>query len=117
MNYLVRSSELDEYVNLIYARGPVDSLYISYYQPFKEVPDPPSMLLPEKILDYDPTQVVAIHYSDTLPMMFPKEGIYLCSVDRKIKDGFTFLNLGSTYPRMTNPETMIDPLAYLAITG
>jgi GWxTD domain-containing protein len=105
---------IDQYVNLVYARGPVDSLFISYYKPFNEVPDPPSMLLPEKTLDYGPEQTVALHYSDTLPMMFPKEGIYLCSIDRKTTDGYTFLNLGSTYPRMTAPETMIDPLIYLA---
>jgi GWxTD domain-containing protein len=105
---------IDEYVNLIYSRGQVDSLFISFYRPFKEVPDPPSMLLPEKTLDYDPQKVVAIHYSDSLPMMFPKEGIYLCSIDRNIKDGFTFLNLGSTFPKLTTPEVMIEPLVYLA---
>jgi GWxTD domain-containing protein len=105
---------LDEYVNLVYSRGPIDSIFISFYKPFREVPDPPSMALPEKTLDYDPQKVVALHYSDTLPMMFPKEGIYLCSIDRKTKDGFTFLNLGATFPRMTSPETMIEPLVYLA---
>jgi GWxTD domain-containing protein len=104
---------IDEYVNLLYSRGHVDSLYISFYKPFREVPDPPSMLLPEKTLDYDPLQVAAIPYSDSLPMMFPKEGIYLCSIDRNIKDGFTFLNLGSTYPKVTTPEKMIEPLIYL----
>jgi hypothetical protein len=105
---------IDEYVNLVYSRGHVDSLFISFYKPFREAPDPPSMLLPEKTLDYDPQQVVALPYSDSLPMMFPKEGIYLCSVDRNIKDGFTFLNLGSTYPKVTTPEGMIEPLVYLA---
>lgn len=105
---------IDEYVNLVYSRGHVDSLFISYYKPFKEIPDPPSMLLPEKTLDYEPKQVVALPYSDTLPMMFPKEGIYLCSIERNIKDGFTFLNLGDTYPKLTAPEVMIEPLAYLA---
>jgi len=105
---------IDEYINLVYSRGHIDSLFISFYKPFREVPDPPSMLLPEKTLDYDPQQVVAIPYSDSLPMMFPKEGIYLCSVDRNIKDGFTFLNLGSTYPKLTTPEGMIEPLVYLA---
>jgi GWxTD domain-containing protein len=104
---------IDEYVNLLYSRGHIDSLFISYYKPFREVPDPPSMLLPEKTLDYDPLQVAAIPYSDSLPMMFPKEGIYLCSIDRNIKDGFTFLNLGSTYPKVTTPERMIEPLIYL----
>jgi GWxTD domain-containing protein len=105
---------LDEYVNLIYSRGRIDSLFISYYKPFREVPDPPSMLLPEKTLDYEPIKMAALPYSDTLPMMFPKEGIYLCSIDRNIKDGFTFLNLGATYPRLTNPTVMLEPLAYLA---
>ena len=104
----------DEYINLVYSRGHVDSLFISFYKAFKEVPDPPSMLLPEKTLDYDPIKVVAVAYSDTLPMMFPKEGVYLCSVDRNIKDGFTFLNLGATFPKLTTPEVMIEPLAYLA---
>jgi GWxTD domain-containing protein len=105
---------LDEYINLIYSRGHIDSLYISFYKPFREVPDPPSMLLPEKTLDYDPLKIVALPYSDSLPMMFPKEGIYLCSTDRNIKDGFTFLNFGPTYPRLTTPEGMIEPLAFLA---
>ena len=59
-------------------------------------------------------RLLHIPYSDTLPMMFPKEGIYLCSVGRDIKEGFTFLNFGATYPSMTTPEVMIEPLAYLA---
>lgn len=105
---------VNEYINLVYTRGHVDSLFVSFYKPFREIPDPPSMLLPEKTLDYEPQQVVALPYSDTLPMMFPKEGIYLCSVSRNIKDGFTLLNLGSTYPKLTTPEVMIEPLAYLA---
>jgi len=105
---------LDEYINLVYSRGHVDSLFISFYKPLREVPDPPSMLLPEKVLDYEPLQTVALPYSDTLPMMFPKEGIYLCSIDRNVKEGFTFLNFGSTYPKLTQPDVMIEPLAYLA---
>lgn len=104
----------NEYVNLIYMRGPADSLYISYYPPFAPVPDPPSMLLPEKTLDYDPDTVFVIPYSAGEPLMFPDQGIYLCSVNPKLKDGFTFLNLGQEYPSMTSPETMIEPLAYLA---
>ena len=72
------------------------------------------MLLPEKTLDYAPEKIVALAYSDTLPLMFPREGIYLCSVDRKVADGYTFLNMGISYPSMNRPETMIEPLAYLA---
>lgn len=106
--------KVDEYVNLLYSRGAIDSLFISYYKPFKEVPDPPSMILPEKTLDYPPETVVALRYADTLPMMFPREGIYHCTVSRKAKDGYTFFNLGSTYPSMRSPDAMVEPLAYLA---
>lgn len=105
---------INEYVNLIYTRGPVDSLFISFYKPFTEVPDPPSMILPEKTLDYEPDKVVAIHYSDTLPIMFPRKGIYLCSTSREIRAGYTFMNFGTSFPAMTSPEIMIEPLIYLA---
>jgi len=103
---------VNEYVNLLYQRMPIDSLYISFYKPFREVPDPPSMLLPEKVLDYEPDTTIALSYSDTLPIMFPKEGIFLCTVGRDIKEGFTFCNFGVTFPAMTTPERMIEPLIY-----
>jgi GWxTD domain-containing protein len=105
---------VNEYVNLLYTRGPLDSIYIAYYKPFRILPDPPSLLLPEKILDYEPERVVALPYSDTMPMMFPREGIYFCSVKRDINEGFTFFNMGNTFPNMNSPEVMIEPLGYLA---
>jgi GWxTD domain-containing protein len=105
---------INEYVNLVYTRGPLDSLFVSYYKPFHEIPYPPSVLLPAKTVDYEPDRVAAIPYSDTVPMMFPREGIYLCSASRENKEGFTFLNFGNKYPSMTTPEAMIEPLAYLA---
>jgi GWxTD domain-containing protein len=106
--------KVDEYINLLYSRSHIDSLFISYFRPVKEVPDPPSMVLPEKIIDYEPDRIIALPYSDTLPMMLPREGVYHCTAGRDKKEGYTFLNLGSTYPAMNSPEVMIEPLAYLA---
>jgi GWxTD domain-containing protein len=106
--------KIDEYINLLFSRSHIDSLFIHYYKPFTEVPDPPSMMLPEKVLDYAPEKVIALHYSDTMPIMFPREGIYHCTTSRDIKEGYTFMNLGATYPTMKAPEVMMDPLAYLA---
>lgn len=104
---------INEFVNLVYLRGPADTLYVSYYKPYREVPDPPSMILPEKSIDYEPDTIISIPYSDTLPLMFPKEGIYLCRINKESKEGFTFLNLGATHPEMNMPEAMIEPLIYL----
>ncbi len=104
---------INEYVNLVYLRGFIDSLYISYYKPYTYIPYPPSMLLPEKTIDYGPDTIIAIPYSDTLPLMFPREGIYHLTAGRDIPEGFTFCNLGTAFPNMTNPGVMIEPLAYL----
>jgi GWxTD domain-containing protein len=105
---------VNEYVNVVYLKTGIDSLYISYFRPVKDIPDPPSMMLPETTPGSKPDQLVAIKYSDTIPMMLPREGIYHFSVRRGIKEGFTLFNLGASFPAMTTPEAMIEPLAYLA---
>jgi GWxTD domain-containing protein len=104
----------DEYVNLLYLRRPLDSIYVSFYKQFTAIPDPPSMLLPEKTIDYDPDTIIALPYSDTMPVMFPREGIYLLTTEKDIREGYTFLNFGNTFPALNTPEEMIKPLAYLA---
>ncbi len=105
---------VNEYVNLIYPVKSIDSLFISYYKPLKEIPYPPALLLPEKTIDYPADTVIAMQYSDTMSIMFPEEGVYLCSVDRNSDEGYTFFNFGENFPYMTSPEVMIEPLAYLA---
>ncbi|HAX93908.1 MAG TPA: hypothetical protein DCY25_08215 [Bacteroidales bacterium] len=124
-NYIVRSqiskNELpgqvvrpNQRVNLLYPKRPLDSLFISVFKPLSEVPYPPSILLPEKTIDYDPDTILALSYSDTLPLMFPDEGVYFCAPERDLEDGFTFLNFGPGYPAVNDPLEMIRPLAYLA---
>ncbi len=123
-NFMVRGSfdknelfnpvmRINEYINLVYLKRHIDSLYISFYKPLKVIPDPPSMLLPAKTIDYGPDTIVPIRYSDTLSIMFPREGVYLFSTGRQIKEGYTLFNFGNNYPQMNSPEAMIEPLAYL----
>lgn len=104
----------NEYVNLVYPAKSVDSLFLSYYKPLTVVPDPPFMLLPEKTIDYPPDTIIALPYADTLPVMLPAEGVYFISLSRESDEGYTFFNFGETFPSMTTPEVMIEPLAYLA---
>lgn len=106
--------KVNEYVNLLYLHNNIDSIFVSYYKPYQEIPHPPSMILPEKTPDYPPDTTIAIPYSDTIPVMLPSKGIYLCSASREIMEGYTFLNLGEEFPAMTTPGVMIEPLAYLA---
>lgn len=103
-----------EFFNLVYGGPRPDSLFISVYKPYLEFPYPPTTVLPEKPGPVKPDTVVALSYSDTLPLMFPRKGIYLCSVGKNHNEGYTFLNFGAEFPGMTSPEQMIEPLCYLA---
>ena len=39
--------------------------------------------------------------------MFPREGIYLLSLDSLIREGLVLCNFGTDHPSMTSPEAMI----------
>jgi GWxTD domain-containing protein len=111
LNPVVRRNE---YFNLIYARKPIDTLFIHFYKPYTDIPYPPTMVLPEKPVESKPDTIVPVLYCDTMPMMFPRNGIFLCSTGKDIEEGFSFFNFGSGFPAMTTPEDMIEPLGYIA---
>ena len=104
----------DEYINLIYGRTRPDSLYISFYTDISDIPYPPSMVLPERPVPSEPDTIVAVLYSDTLPLMFPRKGIFFCTVGRELTEGYTFYNFGPNFPTLKTAEEMIEPLGYLA---
>jgi GWxTD domain-containing protein len=108
--------KINDYFDIVYQREHIDSIYISVFEPYEEIPYPPSMVLPEKPVASEPDTVVALPYSDTLTLMFPRKGIYFCSVKRNINEGFTIFNFGPDFPGMNKPEDMIEPLAYLVST-
>lgn len=111
LNPVIRKNE---YLNIICNRKPVDSIFISFYRLFEGVPYPPSMVLPEKSIGAEPDTIIGLPYCDTLPMMFPRKGVYLCTTGKNIGEGYAVMNFGLSYPAMTTPADMIEPLAYLA---
>lgn len=111
MNPVVRRNE---YFNLLYARKPIDTLFINFYKPYEEIPYPPTMILPEKPMANEPDTIIPLPYSDTMPIMFPRKGIFLCSIGKDINEGFTLFNFGPGFPSLATPEDMIEPLGYLA---
>jgi GWxTD domain-containing protein len=106
----------DEFFNLVYQREKIDSIYVSVFKPYEEIPYPPSMVLPEKPAQTEPDTVIALPYVDTLPLMFPRKGIYLFTIGRDMDEGYSVFNFGSDFPGTDTPEEMLEPLAYLAST-
>jgi GWxTD domain-containing protein len=104
----------DEYINILAPSLQPDTLWLFYYKAVKELPAPPSTVLPEVTLSPEPELIIPLVYSDTLPMMFPREGIYLFSPDSLIREGLVLCNFGTDHPSMTSPEAMIPILEYIA---
>jgi GWxTD domain-containing protein len=111
LNPVIRKNE---FLNLVYTRKPIDSIFISFYKPYEGIPYPPSMVLPERSISSEPDTIVGLQYSDTMPIMFPRKGVFLCTTGKDINEGFAFMNFGPSFPAMTIPEDMIEPLAYIA---
>jgi GWxTD domain-containing protein len=103
----------NEFVNILFPNSQVDSLRIDYYPPMDRVPDKPYLLIPERETDMVPQQRVALPYSDTIPIMLPRRGIYHFRADSMETDGYTLFNFGEDYPIMNRPAAMIEPLIYL----
>lgn len=104
----------DEFVNVLYPEKTIDTIWIHYYKPVKAIPPAPTVILPEVTATDEPERIIPLAYSDTLPIMFPREGIYLISLDSALTEGITLFNFGSDHPSMIRPETMIPPLGYIA---
>jgi len=88
----------DQYVNVLCPSLQPDTLWVFYFKPVKDIPPSPSTMLPEVTLAPEPAAIVPLTYSDTLPMMFPAEGIYLISPDSLIREGLIIYNFGPDHP-------------------
>ncbi len=125
MNYIIRDhftgGELfshvvkhDQFFNVLAPSLQPDTLWLFYYKPVTAIPPSPSTILPEVTVAPEPEAVVALPWTDTLPLMLPADGIYMFSVDSLIREGLILCNFGPDHPTMARPETMIPPLAYIA---
>jgi len=107
----------DQFVNVLAPSLQPDTLWLFYYKAVTALPPAPATILPEVTVAPEPEAIIPLVYSDTLPLMFPNEGIYMISVDSLVREGLVLYNLGPDHPTMTRPETMIPPLAYIATPG
>lgn len=104
----------NQFINVLSPSLQPDTLWLFYYKSVRELPPPPSTVLPEVTLSPEPELIIPVPYSDTLPIMFPRDGIYMLSPDSLIREGLVLFNFGDDHPSFTSPETMIPPLGYIA---
>jgi len=109
-----RTLRREQFINILYPSKKVDTLWLSYFKVVAEVPPAPSVILPEVTPSNEPEIIIPLAISDTLPVMFPREGIYMLTLDSGLYEGLTIFNFGTDHPSMDEPATLIPPLAYIA---
>ena len=89
-------------------------LYALYYQQsFDAAPSPMSTTAKGYTFGYAPKKVIPFKTGSTL--QFAEEGLYLIVEDTTQTDsGFSFLLTDTRFPRLTRPEYLVQPVAYMS---
>ncbi len=91
-------------------------LFIYYYQNNSPLPKPTYTSTQAKFLNDAPDSIYIIDYSPDLMLSFSYEGVYYFRFDTNRNGGFMITNFGKNFPKIKDPEELIEPLAYIATT-
>jgi len=92
-------------------------IFISYYGQESPLPRPSFSLARELEFMEKPDSMWILKYQKSTPFQLGYEGVFHFQFDTTVREGLTVLNFGPDYPRIKQPEQMIEPLAYLTSSG
>jgi len=101
--------------NLNHYKFKMDSLNVFYFNTdFGPSLPPDEKKYPKYIFEKDSTWVV---YTDSIDYeSFYTDGIYYLTAEDTIQNGIAFINLGSNFPKVTEPQKLIEPLIYFGFS-
>jgi GWxTD domain-containing protein len=88
-------------------------VFISYYGQESPLPRPSFSLTREREFMEKPDSLWIIPYQKNTLFQLGYEGIYQFRFDTTLPEGLSVYNFGPVFPRIKQPQQMIDPLAYL----
>ncbi len=92
-------------------------LYVDYFKNEVPMPSPTFATTNKEYLYSVPDSVYMIEYSPDMLFSFSFEGLYHFRFDTNQSEGLTVVNLGDNFPKVKNPDEMIEPLAYITNTA
>lgn len=92
-------------------------LYVDYFKNDVPMPSPIFATTNKEYLYSKPDSVYMIEYSPDMFLSFSYEGLYFFRFDTNQPGGLTIVNFGKDFPKIKNPEEMIEPLAYITNTA
>lgn len=94
-----------------YSRSNFDSLYVEYYKPINNIPNPPNVLSGSNNTIHSPDTTYYVNSIDSL--VFADCGVYLLKLNSGSNNGVALVNSGVYYPDIKTVDKMIEPLRYL----
>jgi GWxTD domain-containing protein len=88
-------------------------VYISYYGGDTPLPKPTFSSASDAGFFEKPDSVWILPFNNDLKYMLKYEGLYHFRLDTAFKEGLTIFNFGESFPKVTRPEQLVGPLAYL----
>lgn len=88
-------------------------LYVDYYKNEVPMPSPTFATTNKEYLYSVPDSVYTIEYTPDMLLSFSYVGLYHFRFDTNQQGGITVVNFGKNFPKVINPEEMIEPLAYI----
>jgi GWxTD domain-containing protein len=100
-----------------YRQNKYREIYVSYYGKESPLPKPTFSLARERLFLGTPDSMWTLPFRAGLNYMLEYEGLYHFQLDTTIDEGLTILNFGENYPKIEQPEQLVEPLAYLMISS
>ncbi|MFW5699722.1 MAG: GWxTD domain-containing protein [Bacteroidota bacterium] len=92
---------------------PVDSLYVLYYPKEEQLPRPIFYEASSTGLYERPDSIWKIANEPFQEYTYNEEGLYYLQADTSINEGISLLAFGESFPKITTPELMLGPTAYI----
>jgi GWxTD domain-containing protein len=92
-------------------------LYIDYYGNQSPLPSPTFATSSDEFVFPEPDSSYIIDYTPDLLFSLINEGMYQLRFDTTVTEGLTVMNFGPNFPKITSPQELIDPLAYLTTSA
>jgi GWxTD domain-containing protein len=103
-----------EKFNIRYRDPDYDSIHVDYFNLHSELPRPPITASADYTMSRTPDTTYVFPLEDTIQYDLIQEGMYFIRVDTERDEGLTLFNFGNSFPNITAPRELMEPVFYLA---
>ncbi|MBN1118359.1 MAG: GWxTD domain-containing protein [Bacteroidales bacterium] len=107
----------DGFFRILHASPGSEKLFISYYKTESPLPKPTFAVDMDQQILSKPDSLYIIPYDPATSFSLAYDGRYFIQFDTTKPEGLTLLKFNEDFPKITTPEDLVKPLAYITTSG